>query len=267
MAIELELKYFFTDHDPLGEWVPEKPSDVYFWVGMAIGEVGVEGTFWFDVIVATPEGVNMHHQGEVLDDFVRTQKRGYPLKTGQKALVVVDHYDWDSVYSVLREMVASCERETWEESLDCLREAFFWEYEDIKVFDDSVMDVLIKERVSDEEIREFMAAIFLVPVERVLLIDEKDFSSMPEGDPELACFGVKREAKGDVAWFLDLYRCGSEGEELLEAIRVACGVVRLICYVPSLDDESEQWYKINGESEMVVVEPLNDDWDCYLFSE
>jgi hypothetical protein len=162
MAIELELKYFFTDHDPLGEWVPEKPSDVYFWVGMAIGEVGVEGTFWFDVIVATPEGVNMHHQGEVLDDFVRTQKRGYP---------------------------------------------------------------------------------------------------------ELACFGVKREVKGDVAWFLDLYRCGSEGEELLEAIRVACGVVRLICYVPSLDDESEQWYKINGESEMVVVEPLNDDWDCYLFSE
>jgi hypothetical protein len=51
-----------------------------------------------------------------------------------------------------------------------------------------------------------------------------------------------------------------------QAIRVACGVVRFICYVPSLDDESEQWYKINEESEMVVVEPLNDDWDCYLFS-
>jgi hypothetical protein len=131
MTVHLEvLNLLSLDVSNLPAWRPASPADVYLTIELEIGEAGVPGTHVFQLLVATPEGVEAHHRGKALQSFTSMRKRGKTFDTD--ALVVVDRYDWDVVHDTLLKRVSSCERPTWAESLDCLRRKFFWEYEGIE---------------------------------------------------------------------------------------------------------------------------------------
>ncbi|KLN56938.1 Imm8 family immunity protein [Variovorax paradoxus] len=131
MTMRLEIRSLQgVDIDDLRTWHPASPADVYEMLELEIGEAGVPGAHIFQLLLATPEGLGAHHKGEMLKFFSAMQERAKTFVTD--ALVVVDHYDWNEVRETLVRRVASCERSTWNESLECLRRKFFWEYEDIK---------------------------------------------------------------------------------------------------------------------------------------
>lgn len=118
------------DVGDLPAWRPASPADVYLTVELEIGEVGVRGGHVFQLLVATPQGVSAHHHGNALAAYTSMRKRGKTFDID--ALLVVDPYDWTCVHDALLQRVASCERSTWAESLDCLRRKFFWEYEGVE---------------------------------------------------------------------------------------------------------------------------------------
>jgi len=131
MTVRLEvLDLRSLDINNLPAWRPASPADVYLTIELEIGEAGVPGAHVFQLLVATPEGVQAHHQDKALQAFTSMRQRGKTFDTD--ALVVVDPYDWNSVHDMLLKRVASCERSTWTESLGCLRTRFFWEYEGIE---------------------------------------------------------------------------------------------------------------------------------------
>lgn len=124
----LDLRSLDIDDSPA--WRPASPADVYLTVELEIGEVGVSGGHVFQLLVATSQGVSAHHQGKALEAYTSMRKRGKRFDID--ALLVVDPYEWTCVHAALLQRVASCERSTWAESLDCLRAKFFWEYEGIE---------------------------------------------------------------------------------------------------------------------------------------
>lgn len=115
--------------DP-GSWHPAAPEEVYLVFELEIGEAGVSGAHVFQLLVATPEGIGAHHRGRALEAFnaISERRKGRDID----AMLVLEHYDWPSLREVLLARVASCERSTWAESLDCLRARFFWEYEGVE---------------------------------------------------------------------------------------------------------------------------------------
>lgn len=131
MTIALEvLDLRSLDVDDLPAWRPASPADVYLTAELEIGEVGASGGHVFQLLVATPQGVRAHHQGKALQAYTSMRKRGTSFDID--ALLVVDPYDWNSMHAALLQRVASCERSTWAESLDCLRAKFFWQYEGVE---------------------------------------------------------------------------------------------------------------------------------------
>lgn len=131
MTIHLEVIDLRShDVDDLRAWRPASPEDVYLAFELEIGEAGVPGAHVFQLMVATPEGVRARHRGKALQAFTSMRKRGKTFDID--ALMVIDPYDWPSLHEMLLQRVASCERSTWAESLDCLRTKFFWEYEGVE---------------------------------------------------------------------------------------------------------------------------------------
>jgi hypothetical protein len=131
MKIKLEIRNFLSwDVDDLSAWHPLSPPDVYIPVELEIGETGAPGGHLFQIVVATSEGVREHHRGEVLENFEMMQRRGEG--SGKEALVIFEKYDWREIQIRLKAVVEGCEKESWAESLDCLRKKFFWQYEGIK---------------------------------------------------------------------------------------------------------------------------------------
>ena len=118
------------DVDDPGSWRPAAPEDVYLVFELEIGEADVSGAHVFQLLVATPEGVAAHHRGRALQAYDSMSERRNGL--GIDAMLVLDRYRWSSLRDLLSQRVASCERATWAESLDCLRAKFFWEYEGLE---------------------------------------------------------------------------------------------------------------------------------------
>jgi len=125
----------------ISEWKPLLLSDVYICVFLTIGEPGVRGAALFQLVVATPEGIQKCRPDTALDEMLQSFKECYPgtplpesMKTFDVGsswgpLLIVDGWNWEDVHSQLEHRVAACERETWDESLECLRKKFWWEYE------------------------------------------------------------------------------------------------------------------------------------------
>lgn len=130
MTLRLELIDLRSlDISDPGSWRPAAPEEVYLVFELEIGEAGVSGAHVFQLLVATPEGIGAHHRGRALEAFNAMSRRG--TGRGIDAMLVIEHYDWPSLREALLERVASCERSSWAESLDCLRARFFWEYEGV----------------------------------------------------------------------------------------------------------------------------------------
>jgi hypothetical protein len=98
--------------------MPASRHEVYFTLFIEVGESGRPGSNFFQVTVATPEGLRRHgdEQGEV----------------PERNLLVCLDYDWAQIEARIARIVAACARETWRESVACLQRYFEWEFQDWK---------------------------------------------------------------------------------------------------------------------------------------
>ena len=81
-------------------------------------------------MVTTREGVEKNHIGAAKKAFDDMRRR-YKDK-GKNGLLIFEDYSWANLRTFLEEEVEKCQGDSWEESLECLRKRFFWEYENIQ---------------------------------------------------------------------------------------------------------------------------------------
>lgn len=120
-AMELEIRgYTSADIREVWSWVPNPGQPVFFQLTLEIGEVGQRGSYFFQLVVATPEGVR---------DFA-TRFPGCELP--DRALLVFADYTWDRLADKLTSILAKCARPEWGDTLVCMQRYFEWEYEDYR---------------------------------------------------------------------------------------------------------------------------------------
>jgi hypothetical protein len=111
------------NHSQFETWEPHDPGDVAEHLIVHIGAKGKKGTDIFSIQVATPKGLAMD-----------------PVRDGiiaQRALAVVDRYEYWSVYTWLQKIVDTCEGTTWADCANELRVYFHWEDEGLEAFYDT----------------------------------------------------------------------------------------------------------------------------------
>ena len=119
--MKLEIRdYSSGDLDRVWDWVPNKADAVYFHLAIEIGEAGNQGGDFFDLVVATPEGL-------------REYSKEFGVELPDRCLLVFSEYGWSALVRRLESILESCARDTWEESVLCLQRYFHWEYEDFRV--------------------------------------------------------------------------------------------------------------------------------------
>ena len=121
---ELEIKGFHSaDVDNLETWKPKNLRDVYLGLEIEIGTKDSGAADIFQVVIATPEGLR-----RILDTYRDFHEFG-------RFRIIVKQYNWQKTEEIIRERVASSQRESWEESVALLCRYFGWEYEDCEYID------------------------------------------------------------------------------------------------------------------------------------
>jgi len=119
--MKLEIRDFSSaDIDDVWNWNPSSHEDVFFQLEFEIGEVGQLGGNLFQLVIATPEGIR------------KFSKEFGTNRVPNRNLLVIGDFDWKSLVRKLEEIIQSCERATWNESIICLQRFFQWEYEDCR---------------------------------------------------------------------------------------------------------------------------------------
>lgn len=105
------------DADPLESWRPQFADQFEILLELSIGDEKNDGDNIFSCVVATPKGVlqHMRHREFVIYD---------------KAIILVQFYDWNAIRTHLEHLVASCSARTWRDVLGLLRRYFQYEYDD-----------------------------------------------------------------------------------------------------------------------------------------
>lgn len=126
--MKLEIKDIYSgDIEEVWNWQKTSNESVYFQLEIEVGECGVSGGNLFQLIVATPEGFRVHHVGEAKKSFLSLKAINKSL--GKNSLLIINDYSWERLLERLNQIIKSCEKETWEQSIYELRKNFFWEYE------------------------------------------------------------------------------------------------------------------------------------------
>jgi len=118
MMIKLEIKDFYSpDIDKVWEWEPKDNQNVNFLLEINIGVVDEDSSDIFQVIIATPKGLNANINGSesLLID---------------RACLVFSEYSWENVINKVSEILVLCSADNWKESTTKLQRYFHWEYED-----------------------------------------------------------------------------------------------------------------------------------------
>jgi len=116
----LEIKFVHspdTSGVPVEKWNPNAYEEVYILVQLDIGQIGKEAADIFSCVIATPEALmkQMVDGKKVLSD---------------RALIVVNGFDWPTIYKHLSEIVERCSDENQITEQWKLQRFFLWEYED-----------------------------------------------------------------------------------------------------------------------------------------
>ena len=106
------------NHPDIPTWEPEDPSDIAEELILDIGQKGKKGADMFTLRIATPAGLS---KLSAKDGIVAV-----------RPLLVIDRFDWHSLWAWLEKTVKSCEGETWPDCVHELRVHFLWEYEGMK---------------------------------------------------------------------------------------------------------------------------------------
>lgn len=116
--MKLEIRDWMSpDVVDVWNWVPKTPEDVHFLLEVDIGEAGETGTYIFQVLVATPEGV----------EWLKRTYSDWSLP--DRGLLVLTKYSWEALEEQVQTIVKSCEGCTWRDVVKCLHPHFHWEYE------------------------------------------------------------------------------------------------------------------------------------------
>jgi hypothetical protein len=130
MTISLEItEYSSGDIDEIWNWVPED-DNVYFQLTIEVAETDKPGGNYFSLVVASPEGLRLNHNGEVKDAFAKRMKNHKGL--AKNGLLIIQDYSWKKLEGKLQEILKSSENDCWSDSIYELRKHFFWEYENIQ---------------------------------------------------------------------------------------------------------------------------------------
>lgn len=110
----LEIKEIYSsDVDDLAGWRPLK-EDASVSIEITIGPKDSIGGDIFQCTIATPKALMME-RGSVISN---------------RALIVVNEFDWIVVKEELDKIVSSIKANDWGEACDKLQRFFSWEYED-----------------------------------------------------------------------------------------------------------------------------------------
>jgi hypothetical protein len=116
-------------------------------------------------------------------------------------------------------------------------------------------DILVKEKIPDQTIKEFLSLVFDISIDRLILIDEEDLIKITEMDfSDIDCLCVKNEMHGDVSLFLKLFRYEMDNSLFFKSLQTACNKFLITCYVPI--DNFDGWLKISGNNESKIVKEL-----------
>jgi hypothetical protein len=96
-------------------WSPPDPDVIATTINLDIGAKGRAGTDTFQLRIASPKGLA---DMQARDGIVAI-----------RPLLVIERYDFDSLWRWLQSTVAHCEAETWLACVDQLRRWFDWEYD------------------------------------------------------------------------------------------------------------------------------------------
>ncbi len=114
-------------NDEIPTWQPARVEDVYLGFTLSIGPCDEEGSEYFGIVVATPEAIKDRQQRP---KWKASTNRKRPIKGWHDTkLLVIQGYNWQEIKEALERMVTDCDSPTWEQTVDCLRKRFNWEYE------------------------------------------------------------------------------------------------------------------------------------------
>jgi hypothetical protein len=100
-------------------WQPEDEEVFVMFISIGIGRKGKKGSDDFSIRIATPKGL-MNLESD--DGIIAT-----------RSLLIMERYNFQSLWRWLEKTVASCEGSTWPECVEKLRYYFDWEYHDYQV--------------------------------------------------------------------------------------------------------------------------------------
>lgn len=111
--MKLEIRSIGSSDFELEEFTPKTSEDVIFVLDVEIGVLGEDGADLFYVTVATKEALK--------------SKPATP--TTSKGPLILEEYAFDILLGQVASIVAECERSTWLESVECLKQTFDHEYD------------------------------------------------------------------------------------------------------------------------------------------
>lgn len=109
--------YVCVDLPEVWNWVPNDPTDVYYYLELTIGK-STDGGDLFGLIVCTPEALSM-----------RMTASGQQSLSGRHHLIVLD-YSWDKVLQFVNDVIDKSQGKDWKDVAFRLARHFKWEFED-----------------------------------------------------------------------------------------------------------------------------------------
>jgi hypothetical protein len=129
-----------------------------------------------------------------------------------------------------------------------------------------MIDFLVKEKTPFEELKHFLAFIFNIANENILVISLADFYENEEADlANISCLCICSAITGDAKILVQLSRYDMPDEEFIKRLQVACKKFGIKCYIPQ--DSYSRWYFMNGNDspEIVLEDEVKDEENYYSF--
>ncbi len=113
----IEIKQYGSSSIDVRTWTPESQEDVYFDLMLMVGESGSEASNNFHLLIASPEGLRRHGEGEVLSE---------------RGTLVFSEFSPELLEETLERIVEECQGYSWDDSVRSLNRYFHWEFEDFR---------------------------------------------------------------------------------------------------------------------------------------
>jgi hypothetical protein len=115
-----------------------------------------------------------------------------------------------------------------------------------------MMDLLLQNKMTNNEVRHLIAKVFKTEDERILVMEQQAFNQA--GDLDLSsidCLCVAEPVLGDAEILIHLYRYTINNRKLFDRILEVCAEFRLGCYLPSGNFDDWIYAAKDGSTKLV----------------